>query len=320
MIIMRIKRITIYLLLIALFVCCVYFLWYRSTEAPIFSDNRQTITPSELIKNEEHSISDKLVPVDGTVGSGMDSNSLSKVIQKSVKDAKVISINGEVNMGVTSHHLPTASPLIGEFFRTLEENAGNRKVFVVLSPDHYEKCQGVISVTSRSYSTPFGELKNNTAISDALVRAGAVVDNTCFTDEHGITVLANYIKYLYPDAEIVPIVISMKANDQEEKFLVDFLNGYKDNIFILGSIDFNHYNSLAEANASDVKAAAVISSMESKNITREMVDSPGSMRVVMDVAKQWGRKPSILRKANSYEFVGLPENTTSYMNVIFIGK
>lgn len=317
---MKKNRIAIYLLLTSAFVCCAYLIWNRNNKVPVYSDNRQASSLSAVRRDDDNSIQKKLVPVDGTVGSGMDSDSLSKIVQKSVRDAKINRVEGEVNMGVTSHHLPTASPLVGEFFRTLKENTGNRKVFVVMGPDHYEKCQGEITTTARSYSTPFGELKNNAEIYQKLVSAGVTVDDNCFSDEHAITVESNYIKYLYPDAEIVPILFSMRAKSSDEVLVNQVLENYKNDVFILVSIDFNHYHSLTEANASDEKAGEAIKSMVPEKITREMVDSPSSMKAALKLAKQWGRKPSILRKANSYEFVGLPENTTSYMNIVFVGK
>lgn len=273
----------------------------------------------EVQKNLQQSILQIPEPVEGTVGSELDYVALGKLIQKSVEDGKPWKTTDEITMGVTSHHLPTASPLIGQFYRTLKDSKGPRKVFVVVGPDHYEKCTSTVTTTKRAYRTSFGELASGAMIVDELTTAGVVVDDECFSGEHAIAVESNYIKYLYKDAVIVPVLFSIKSAADEIAKVQQVLDKHPE-VFLLVSVDFNHYQALSIANISDEKAASAILSLNDKAIVQDMLDSPPSMKLAINLARRRKLISNIIRRANSYEFTGLPENTTSYMNVVFVRK
>lgn len=258
--------------------------------------------------------------LDATVGSGLDKQGLGKLIRKSVDEGNVGVNNSNIVMGVSAHHLLVASPLIGEFYKTLFVNKGPRDVFIIVGPDHYEKCKTNFAVTDLDYDTPFGLLESDKGIVEEIKRTGASFNDECFVNEHSMAVHAGYIKYLYPNAKIVPVIFSVKSTDIEKRKVMEVILKQNKNIFVLGSIDFNHYNNVHIADISDAKAGEAILRLNSSVIVQDMLDSPVSMKLILDLAKEKKVIPKIIRNANSYEFIGQPENTTSYMNVLFIKK
>ncbi len=256
--------------------------------------------------------------LDATVGSGLDKQGLGKLIRKSVDEGNVGVNNSNIVMGVSAHHLPVASPLIGEFYKTLLVNKGPRDVFVIVGPDHYEKCKANFAVTDLAYETPFGLLETDKEIVGKIQQSGASVNDECFVNEHSMAVHANYIKYLYPNARIVPIIFSVKSTEVEKRRVMEVILKQDKNVFILGSIDFNHYHNVHTADVSDAKASDAILKLNSSAIVQDMLDSPVSMKLLLDMAREKKLNPKITRNANSYEFTGQPENTTSYMNILFI--
>lgn len=256
--------------------------------------------------------------VDGSVGSGLDFAALGKLVSDSVEaEYSEVQVPHTIAMAVTSHHLPVASPVIGQLYKTLRGTTGDRHIFVVVGPDHYEACGTAVVTTKRAYRTAFGTLANNTEIVDELVRSGLDTADDCFSNEHAMAVESNYIKYIDPKATIVPILFSIQSGDEEISNVIRVLAKHMSEITIIVSVDFNHYHSLSVANESDSKAAIAIRALNDNAIVQDMLDSPSSMKLAIRMAKKYGFSPYILRRANSYEFTGVPKNTTSYMNVVF---
>lgn len=273
---------------------------------------------SGFSKSNEKLITNSPAQINSSVGSTLSLPQLGALIKSGLQSSSSQFTHEQVVMGITSHHLPTAESVISEFYKNLQRSQGPRQIFVILGPDHYEQCRGNLSTTDLSYTTPFGELKIATHMQSELVGLGVNVERECFFQEHAIAVHASYLKYLYPNSTIVPILFSYSTRVEEIQNLENFLDEHISEIFILGSIDFNHYDSLAKANESDDLAKRAIINLEANSLTRKMMDSPSSVSLMLRLAKKHQFRPRIERQANSMEFTGQTENTTSYMNVVFL--
>lgn len=59
--------------------------------------------------------------------------------------------------------------------------------------------------------------------------------------------------------------------------------------------------------------------LQGEKIIAKHLDSPAAVRLAIGLAKAWDEThPYIFRRANSYEFTGNPENTTGYLDVVFV--
>lgn len=224
-------------------------------------------------------------------------------------------------VGVTSHHLPTALPFIADFYKTLADAQGPRETFVILGPDHTEKCYSSVSLTKESYTTPFGVLDVDNEIIDALLSAGASIDDKCFNGEHSIGVQTIFIKHLFPEAKIVPLIFSATTEDDVLIRVTDVLAGYADSITVIASVDFSHYLPYDQAVRKDNVSAQMTADLNGDFFTLEYVDSPASVKLAILLAEKLGFKKALISgRANSYDFTGQTENTTGYINAFFVKR
>jgi len=222
-------------------------------------------------------------------------------------------------IGITSHHLPTALPFIAAFYKTLLACQGPKDTFVVIGPDHFERCFASASVTKKPYLTPFGKLYPDEQIIDELLKAGAYTDDQCFDGEHSIGAQTIFLKYLFPNAKIVPLIFSATTEDRLINNIVNVLAEYKDRITVIASVDFSHYQSYNRAVQLDQDSEQMIKDLSGLSFDLERVDSPASVKLAILLAKKIdSQDPIILKRANSYDFTGQSENTTGYMNAIFV--
>jgi len=222
-------------------------------------------------------------------------------------------------IGITSHHLPTALPLIADFYKTLLNSQGPRETFIILGPDHFERCQTPVATTNNSYITPFGQLEIDKSIVKELLNTGVNINSQCLDKEHSIKVQTIFIKYLFPEAKIVPLIFSATTEDDIINKIVNVLLEHKDRITIIASVDFSHYYSYDQAVQLDNISEEMIKKLDSSSFTLRYTDSPGSLKLVILLAEKIGSdSPIVLNKSNSYNLTDQFENTTGYMNILFI--
>lgn len=225
----------------------------------------------------------------------------------------------ESRIGITSHHLPVASEFVGEFYN---EFLGVRneeiKTIVVIGPDHPEKCEGRFTSGVVAYKTNFGLLESNKSLVGELLKSDLINEEpSCMEKEHSIGVQADYISYLVPEAQIVPITVSSSATVEETNQVAGILSRFYDEALFIVSVDFNHYRTEAQAQVYDQETIDAIESMSVNDLTIDNVDSPPSLRVGVELARLNEAKPRIFGYTNSYEYTGHHANTTSYFNVLF---
>lgn len=222
-------------------------------------------------------------------------------------------------LALTSHHLPTAALFLAEFYATLKEQAGPRRTFVIVGPDHSEACRSVVSTTQLSYQTPFGLLPIMTEILYELVAAGVAVDNRCFVGEHAIGVQTIFIKHEFPEADIVPILLSSATTNQTLEQLATTIREYQGEVTVIGSVDFSHGLSANQAREQDRISDYLIEQSRFSTLTLEHTDSPPTLRLIGLLLGQEGQA-RIFGRANTQDFTGEYENTTGYRNIIFVSK
>lgn len=227
--------------------------------------------------------------------------------------------NSNVQVGITSHHLPTAFTLIANFYRELLNSSGDKKTFIILGPDHFEKCQNYVTTTNIGYLTPFDKVEIDQEVSQKLLDLHlASLDNNCFEGEHSIGVQTIFIKYLFGKAKIVPIIFSSSTSDKSINGIADFISQLGNSVTTIASIDFSHYYEYNQAMLIDSVSEDKIKNLDESFFDLKHVDSPASIKVAIALARKLGfSKPIILDRANSYDFTGEKDNTTGYFNVIF---
>ncbi|MBU1102807.1 AmmeMemoRadiSam system protein B [Patescibacteria group bacterium] len=235
-------------------------------------------------------------------------------VEKYFRDNPAGKVN-DFQIGITSHHLPSAAYFIGDFYQNLGK--ANDKIFVVVGPDHFESCGGMLLTTQKSFLTPFGILESDSEIVKKIIESGAIFNDTCFSREHSIAVQALFIKFLFPDAKIVALLLSANIDTNTLQNLTNSLKAFGKKIVLIGSVDFSHYRPYEIAASLDAESEKMILNYDVSAIDLGHVDSPPTIKLLVSLAREWKLKPRILGRANSFNFTGKTEDTTGYINAIF---
>ena len=225
--------------------------------------------------------------------------------------------HGYTQIAITSHHIPIAANFIAEVYNRLLDTEGPRQTFVVIGPDHFERCPTRVTIHARGFATSFGTVAVDDTIAAKLVNAFAREPNDCLASEHSISTQAPFIAHAFPDARIVGITLSASTTEHDLAQLAAILAEMKDTITIVASTDFSHYLPLAEARSTDAASARMIESLDASAATSKNIDSVATLRLVIAIAKLWHLSPTIIDEKNLFDITGQSDNTTGYINAVF---
>jgi AmmeMemoRadiSam system protein B len=173
------------------------------------------------------------------------------------------------------------------------------------------------------WETPLGEIAVDTDLADRLVNQKlAVSDSSIHRGEHSIEVQVPFIQYLFPDAQILPIIVppSEKAISLGQA-IGDIIKQTGKTIICIGSTDLTHYGPRygftpmgigAEAlewsnKVNDQKFIDSALKMEPEAILRSAAENynacgPGAAAAIVAAAKKLGKtKGVLLAHTNSNE-------------------
>lgn len=221
------------------------------------------------------------------------------------------------SVGIISHHLPTASPLIDNFYGQLKVARPDIKTFVIVGPDHFERCRQKFSTTDAPIETMYGPLSVDRQLFAKLVKSGAKKEEGCFHGEHSIGVEANYIKKFFPGAKVVPLLLSYSARKLDFAKTIQVLKQERDNVFVVASMDFVHYVDARQSAAIDEVSRKMITENKGDSFSLKQVDSPAAIKLVLRLAQSMKLKAEIVNRKNSFDYDGTYKNTTSYFSVFF---
>jgi poly-gamma-glutamate synthesis protein (capsule biosynthesis protein) len=124
------------------------------------------------------------------------------------------------------HHL-VAADLIAVAFKLVENQTVDK--VIVLFPDHFKKTRLPFATTKRDFATIFGRVR--TRYSDVARLLGArdlVEESDLFEKDHGIGAILPFLKHALPNAEVVPIAISISSMRADWDRLVTILSTLAD--------------------------------------------------------------------------------------------
>ena len=139
-------------------------------------------------------------------------------------------------------------------YRYLDKSVKN--VFII-APDHYEKIYGCCVSDYDIFETPLGNLIQNLDLSKEFAKfCDCQINNYAFEKEHSVEVQLPFIKYLLPNAKIIPILYGCEnfknLSESIKKFYVN-----KENAFVISS-DLSHFYPEKEAVRIDTYTANMI--------------------------------------------------------------
>ncbi len=125
---------------------------------------------------------------------------------------------------------------------------------VVMGPSHYVSFKGISLFSGNSVETPLGDLAVDQQAADFLMNANNHIADipSVFTKEHSVEVHFPMIKYYFPNAQVIPIVMGQGIENSVRPLTEALLGLRKQKPFLLvASSDLSHYPSYETAVKAD---------------------------------------------------------------------
>jgi len=246
----------------------------------------------------------------------------SNLFLSALKSISLSTTSAPVSGLIVPHHL-LAQDLTAQAFRTI--SGQQYSTIVLLSPDHFGSGRSAISTTERDFSTVFGEVKTNMAIAQKLKILSFVSEGDFFYREHGLQAELPFIKYFFPDAQVVALTfqptVSRFELDQVIKILAAEL---PPDSLIIQSTDFSHYLSPAQATVRDAATVNVLRQGLPEDILAlnqpDNIDSLAAAYVQMSLQKDFfSSHINILDQRNSQDYTAEKVvSSTSYITATYL--
>lgn len=143
------------------------------------------------------------------------------------------------------------------------------KTIVVMGPAHRVGFHGITTVDFDAVDTPLGALEIDTALRDSILTQfkQVTVSNYAQQHEHSLEVHFPFIKHLFPEARVLPM-LNGNASPEEVKQVLEYL-WLQEGVYFVISSDLSHFHTYEEARQIDHETALMITHADWKNLNGE---------------------------------------------------
>jgi AmmeMemoRadiSam system protein B len=184
--------------------------------------------------------------------------------------------------------------------------------FVVIGPSHqgYQTC-----ISQIPWETPLGIIDIDPELGSAI---DLETDEISHRDEHSLEVQMPFIKYRFPRARILPILMGDQEMGASERLAMKVLEAIsqskRDDIRFVASSDFSHYVPIAAARENDSYAIEALASLDIPEFYRRIIRRRvsacgyGPIAAVCHLCRERGaRTGRLIRYATSGDVTGDPD-------------
>ncbi|NOZ76915.1 MAG: MEMO1 family protein [Euryarchaeota archaeon] len=203
--------------------------------------------------------------------------------------------------------------------------AGQRKprTVVILGFNH-RRMGSFIAVSTEDWVTPLGTVEVDREVAEALWRNCDLIDHDeeAHVGEHSIEVQLPFLQYIYGDFRFVPLNISLQDLDTARE-IAGCLSKL-DDVLILASSDFTHYESQESAKAKDGMALERILDMDAKGFVETVyrhdlsICGFGPIATAIETAREMGAtRAELLKYGTSGDVTGDLRQVVAYAGIVF---
>lgn len=212
---------------------------------------------------------------------------------------------------------PVAAHAYGEL-----ANDGIFDTAVILGPNHTGYGHPVSLWAGAAWSTPLGEVEIDEELAQRLLGEVIQADEDAHLHEHSIEVQVPWLQYLYKQVKIVPI--AMLAQDIETAWVVGkAISQVGDDLVIIASTDFTHYEPHAVAREKDDSVIEAIVALDEeelydrcKNLNCTMCGCGPVASAIVAAKEMKARKASLLKYATSGDTGGDFSQVVGYSSIV----
>jgi len=140
---------------------------------------------------------------------------------------------------------------------------------VILAPNHtgLGDARGAALWEDGAFRIPLGDVPVDAPLAHALLDACPLVtpDHLAHRDEHAVEVELPFIRYLAPDARIVPLVLpwdDWESSRTLGEALARVISGSGEPVLLVASSDLSHYEPAGVAERKDARALAAVGDLD----------------------------------------------------------
>lgn len=187
----------------------------------------------------------------------------------------------------------------------------NYKRIILIGPSHHESFDGLIRSSVDEFNTPLGSLQTNYTNLETLP-----INNEIFFGEHNIEVQLPFIKKIYGEVEIAPLLTGYKINIADVLPLLVSAVENDDTLLVVSS-DLSHYLRYEECKIIDSKTINMIKGLNA-TIAHDQACGADGLNILLSIAKIKNWKPIFLNYANSGDSSGDESSVVGYTSFTFI--
>ena len=214
-----------------------------------------------------------------------------------------------------------SGPVAAHAYKELADD-GIFDTAVILGPNHTGYGHPVSLWAGVGWNTPLGELEINKELAQRLLGEVIKADETAHTHEHSIEVQLPWLQYLYKKVKIVPI--SMLAQDIETARAVGkAISQAGDNLIIIASSDFTHYEPYPVAMERDGSVIEAIVALDEEelyerceNLNCTMCGYGPVASAIVAAKEMKAKKASLLKYATSGDTSGDFSQVVGYGSIV----
>lgn len=199
-------------------------------------------------------------------------------------------ILGKVYGGTVSHHF-YAEREIAKFFSRIKSQ--KVETVVIIGPNHFSQGNHQLLMSQWSYRTPWGDVEPDLPVIQALEKEKiAFTEEQPFVIEHSISALVGFVKYFFPQAKFVPIIINRNVGLEQSRQLGGRLAEILPaNSLVLASADFSHHQDLAATEKNDARSLKILQTLDFSKPQADLVDSPQAVAALMAYVSKKSKNP-----------------------------
>ena len=232
---------------------------------------------------------------------------------------------GKINIiaGIVSHHF-LAKNSMACFYQKIGDSSTEN--VILIGPDHFHthfESSIDFFTTSKSWKTPYGDLTANREIIDEIKQYSHTQENDdAFLTEHSIYTEIPFIKKVFPQAKIIPLIIKNSSDYQhfleEGKNLRNIVKKYDKTILLISS-DFTHNSTNQEAKQKDKQSINILEKHNEDKIGQVACDCRSCLATLFgylnnnSFVDDNGIQFKLFANKNSTDFGGEDKNVTSYV-------
>ncbi|MEK7473878.1 MAG: AmmeMemoRadiSam system protein B [Patescibacteria group bacterium] len=192
-------------------------------------------------------------------------------------------------LAIVPHHLVAMREIVSLLSSWPEPKP--KRIFLI-APDHFSQGKTAFTSLKEDFIYLDKRVTNDALSVDSILKQvpSISLEPRILEREHSISGLIPLIDQTMPGTKIIPITIRIDTTNEELLSLVDALQSELDDkeSAVIASIDMSHYLPEEFADLHDAYTIDTIQTLDAERSTSTEIDSPGSMFVILDLARRLG--------------------------------